>query len=62
MNCEAIMNPLKKHTKMSKTKKEVIDNRPKYKLQVDTRTTITVRTMGALKAWQEKYPEAKLID
>ena len=45
-----------------KTKKEIIDNRPKYKLQVDTRTTITVRSMGALKIWQEKYPEAKLIE
>ncbi len=45
-----------------KTKKEVIDNRPKFKLQVDNRTTITVRSEGALKAWREKYPEAKLID
>lgn len=45
-----------------KTKKEVIDNRPKFKLQLDNRTTITVRTTGALKAWQEKYPEAKLIE
>ena len=47
---------------MSKIKKEIIDNRPKFKLQIDTRTTITVRSEGALKAWQEKYPEAKLID
>jgi hypothetical protein len=45
-----------------KTKKEVIDNRPKFKLQLDNRTTITVRSEGALKAWKEKYPEAKLID
>ncbi len=48
--------------KTMKTKKEVIDNRPKFKLQIDHRTTITVRSAGALKAWQEKYPEAKLID
>ena len=48
--------------KTMKTKKEVIDNRPKFKLQLDNRTTITVRTAGALKAWQEKYPEAKLIE
>ena len=53
---------LKKHTKMSKIKKEVIDTRPKFKLQIDGRTTITVRSEGALKAWMEKYPEAKLID
>jgi hypothetical protein len=45
-----------------KTKKEVIDNRPKFKLQLDNRTTITVRSTDALKAWQERYPEAKLID
>ncbi len=45
-----------------KIKKEVIDNRPKFKLQVDTRTTITVRSAEALKIWQEKYPEAKLIE
>lgn len=46
-----------------KTKKEVApDNRPKYKLQIDFRTTITVRSEGALKAWKERYPEAKLID
>lgn len=51
-----------KKMKIMKTKKEVIDTRPKFKLQIDTRTTITVRTAGALKAWQEKYPEAKLID
>ncbi|CAN5553478.1 hypothetical protein BH10BAC1_BH10BAC1_19950 [soil metagenome] len=50
------------HTPHMKTKKEVIDNRPKFKLQLDNRTTITVRSEGALKAWQEKYPEAKLID
>jgi len=48
--------------KTMKIKKEVIDNRPKFKLQIDHRTTITVRTAGALKAWQEKYPDAKLID
>jgi hypothetical protein len=47
---------------MSKIKKEIIDIRPKYKLQLDSRTTITVRTEGALKAWKEKYPEAKLIE
>jgi len=51
-----------KYTTMSKIKKEIIDNRPKFKLQLDNRTTITVRTEGALKAWKEKYPEAKLIE
>ena len=45
-----------------KIKKEIIDNRPKFKLQLDDRTTITVRSAGALKAWQERYPGAKLIE
>jgi hypothetical protein len=45
-----------------KTKKEVIDNRPKFKLQLDSRTTITVRSEGALKAWKDRYPEAKLVE
>jgi len=45
-----------------KTKKIVIDNRPKIKLQIDNKTTVTVRSMFALKSWQERYPEAKVID
>jgi len=45
-----------------KTKKEVIDNRPKFKVQVDSRTLITVRSMQAAKSWLEKYPAAKLVD
>ncbi len=56
------INKLPKMKNTMKIKKEVIDNRPKFKLQIDNRTTITVRTAGALKAWQEKYPEARLID
>jgi hypothetical protein len=51
-----------KKVEIMKIKKEVIDNRPKFKLQIDTRTTITVRSTGALKIWQDKYPEAKLIE
>jgi hypothetical protein len=45
-----------------KTKKMIIDDRPKFKIQLDYRTTITVRSMNALKAWQIRYPEAKLIE
>jgi len=51
----------KKTTKMRTTKKEVVDTRPRYKVQIDYRTIITVRTMEALKSWQQKYPEAKLV-
>jgi hypothetical protein len=44
-----------------RSKKEKIDNRPKYKIRLDHRTIITVRSMDAFKMWQEKYPEAKLV-
>ncbi|MBK7184203.1 MAG: hypothetical protein IPH89_15550 [Bacteroidetes bacterium] len=45
-----------------KTKKEIIDNRPKVKVQIDYRTVITVRSEQAAKTWMEKYPAAKIID
>ena len=44
-----------------RTKKIVVDNRPKIKIQVDYRTVITVRTMNAFNAWKVRYPEAKII-
>jgi hypothetical protein len=45
-----------------RTKKVVVDNRPKIKVQIDSKTTITVRSMSAFNMWKEKYPEAKLIE
>jgi hypothetical protein len=45
-----------------KEKKVIIDNRPKIKLRIDEKTTVTVRSTFALKSWQERYPEAKVID
>jgi hypothetical protein len=45
-----------------KTKKIIEDTRPKIKVQIDSRTTITVRTMNAAKAWIERYPEATIIE
>lgn len=45
-----------------KAKKIIIDNRPKFKLQIDEKTTVTVRSAFALKSWQERYPDAKVID
>lgn len=46
---------------MRTKKEEVVDTRPRYKVQIDYRTVITVRTMEALKSWQQRYPEAKLV-
>jgi hypothetical protein len=31
------------------------------KVQLDERTTITIRKMDALKFWKERYPTAKVI-
>lgn len=45
-----------------KAKKIVEDNRPRFKLQIDYRTVITVRTMEAVKSWIQRYPAAKLVD
>jgi hypothetical protein len=45
-----------------KTKIIVIDNRPKIKIKLDHKTTITVRSMDAYKLWKDKYPEAILIE
>lgn len=45
-----------------RTKKEATtDNRPRYKVKIDYKTIITVRTMEAVKAWQQKFPSAKLV-
>jgi len=45
-----------------KVKKIIVDNRPKIKIRLDEKTTVTVRSTFALKSWQERYPEAKIID
>lgn len=45
-----------------RTKKTIIDNRPKIKIQVDYQTVITVRSINAFNAWKIRYPEAKIIN
>ena len=45
-----------------KTKKVISDNRPKIKIRIDNKTTVTVRSVYAVKSWQERYPEAKVLD
>jgi hypothetical protein len=43
-----------------KPKKE--DTAPRYKLRIDSRTIITVKSKEALKMWKEKYPNAVEVD
>jgi hypothetical protein len=45
-----------------KTKKIVTDNRPKIKIKLDHKTTVTVWSMDAYKIWKDKYPEAIIIE
>lgn len=45
-----------------KIKKIVIDNRPKIKIKLDHKTTVTVRSINAYKVWKDKYPEAIIIE
>jgi hypothetical protein len=35
---------------------------PKYKVIIDPRTTIYVKTDDALKMWMDKYPNAKVVE
>lgn len=46
---------------MKAKKMKVLGDVPTIKVQLDYRTTITVRTKAALKSWLERYPEAKVI-
>jgi hypothetical protein len=45
-----------------KAKKIIVDDRPRYKVQIDYKTIITVRTMEAVKSWIQRYPLAKMVD
>jgi len=45
-----------------KTKKITIDNRPKIKIKLDYKTTITLRSMDVYKVWKDKYPEAIVVE
>ena len=51
----------KKHMVMRKKKhkrKEFLSN---IKVQLDYRTTITLKSMDSLETWLERYPNAKVI-
>lgn len=41
------------------TEKKVLD--PKFKLKIDHRTIVTVRSKEALAMWKEKYPKAQRV-
>lgn len=45
-----------------KIKKRTNDNRPKIKIKLDYKTTITVKNMDVYKIWKDKYPEAIVVE
>jgi len=51
-----------KTKEIKKISEVIIDNRPKIKIQLDYKTIITLRSMGAFEIWKDKYPEAKIIN
>lgn len=47
--------------KVERIIEEIKNSTPKFKLQLDNRTTITLKTKEQLNKWMEMYPQAKLI-
>lgn len=48
-------------TSRSRKKGKAALDQPLIKVQLDERTTITIRKMEMLKFWKERYPAAKVI-
>jgi hypothetical protein len=48
-------------TSRSRKKTKAVSDQPVIKVQLDERTTITIRKMEMLKFWKERYPAAKVI-
>ncbi len=48
--------------KNNKIQKQVVSLGEKFKLQINSRTIVIVKTKQALEMWMTRHPEAKLID
>ncbi len=51
----------KSKAKVEKILAEIKGSTPKFKLQLDRKTTITLKTQEQLNKWMELYPKAELI-
>ncbi len=51
----------KSKAKVEKIINEIKNSTPKFKLQLDSRTTITLKTEEQLNKWMQMYPKAQLI-
>jgi len=47
--------------KVAKILGDIKNSAPMFKLQLDSKTVITLKTKEQLKKWLEMYPKAKLI-
>ena len=51
----------KSKSKVEKIIQEIKNSTPKFKLKLDNRTTITLKTEEQLEKWMEMYPKAQLV-
>jgi len=51
----------KSQAKVDKIINEIKNSTPKFKLQLDNRTTITLKTEEQVNKWMQMYPKAELI-
>ena len=51
----------KSKEKVEKILNEIKSSKPKFKLQLDSKTIITLKTKEQLNKWMEMYPKAELI-
>ncbi|MBK6952146.1 MAG: hypothetical protein IPO32_06995 [Crocinitomicaceae bacterium] len=47
--------------KVDKIINEIKNSTPKFKLQLDAKTTITLKTKEQMQKWMELYPKAQLL-
>ena len=56
-----VMARKKTKEKVEKIINEIKNSTPKFKLQLDSKTVITLKTQEQLDKWMELYPKAQLI-
>lgn len=56
-----IMARKKSKSRVDKIIQEIKNSTPKFKLQLDSRTTITLKTEEQLEKWMSLYPKAQLV-
>ncbi|MEJ6735732.1 MAG: hypothetical protein QNK84_01660 [Flavobacteriales bacterium] len=46
---------------MKKSVKKIVEKTKEFKVKIDSKTIITVRTKEALKYWLTEYPKAQIL-